>query len=1103
MAIESGLPQPGVQVIQQFRTVSPTIVAPTLVPCSVAPAFQVLEAMTQDSGGSDVINQEAVASIAAILVGSIAGPFAGLDGLTLEVSVDNGPVQEFTLADPETLGLSVQQIIDQLNSSFPAPSGFVAFDKLVGSSHYLGFRTVAKGDGHYLKVGTGTAQELVGLPLNYIVEGVTSYKQERIGITTSELPDPRSNMDELSVVTDTIRAFVNTGRALKEMKRDETFLRGGTTAILTGTTITFPLDLTSATTLAYSETVPMVTPTNVLFPASRNDASAATCSFAIASTTVTLTDTAAPFTAADVGRRVSIADATTPGNNGDFVILTVSTNGQQVTYTNATGATEAFATGGTPTTWTVAPIFAAIGALVANLNAQGLTTKWSSSANALVYTTTTGKLTISTAPTGLHLPTETSGLLPVASAIIAVDDGSSGTTTPLVDVLSDNFTTAGNVATLQGTVEITTLSGQEGKTFQVSVDGGPMQELVCPSGTLSHADILNWINDTLGAGTASWSGNYLVLTSHLSGNDGEIHIGVGTINSALGFTDSDVEYGVAFPPMPGDYVYGGGSFLGIVVTAAYGSNTHRIKLDRKISKDYWAASFYIEAKGIPSDLPATRPLPDLIVANQNITLKQNFLRDITGAVITSGRGQLVLSYKALRLDVSSAAANPGLITVDSTDTLETVLSPVNADNPLALMMYYSLVNAPGIEVSGIGVDEISDNEPEGSADGYSRALSFLEAKEVYALAPGTQSALVHQAFMTHVAAMSEPDARGERIVFICPEMPSENLPALVTSGTNGESAASTNVFESNLPSLSADMVAADLSPDQPLTYADGVFITVEGYAQRWNVASVSGTQITLRVSFSAGQNTDGFFTTDTLPGDLLQKTFAMYVRGASLVVPGTEDPDYSAIAAAYAALGSSYGSRRVYMVAPEKVSSVVDGIEQELPGYYLCAALAGMVGQLAPQQGFTNYPITGFTRPIGSNDVFSRLQMNNAAAGGTYWVIQNAAGAPLTTRHQLSTNLTSIESRELSITKVIDFMAKMLRAGLRNFIGRFNITQPFLDTLSTVVQGMLNFGVEQGVIVGGDLNNIIQSSDQPDTVLIDVTLDPPYPCNYIRLTLVI
>jgi hypothetical protein len=125
------------------------------------------------------------------------------------------------------------------------------------------------------------------------------------------------------------------------------------------------------------------------------------------------------------------------------------------------------------------------------------------------------------------------------------------------------------------------------------------------------------------------------------------------------------------------------------------------------------------------------------------------------------------------------------------------------------------------------------------------------------------------------------------------------------------------------------------------------------------------------------------------------------------------------------------------------------------------------------------------------------------AAGGVYILIQDAQNAPVICRHQLSTDTTSIETRELSITKVVDFTAKFMRAGLRNFIGRSNITQGFLDNLSTIVQGQLNFLVEGGTLIGADINNLIQDADAPDTILIDVTLDVPFPANYIRLTLVI
>jgi len=167
----------------------------------------------------------------------------------------------------------------------------------------------------------------------------------------------------------------------------------------------------------------------------------------------------------------------------------------------------------------------------------------------------------------------------------------------------------------------------------------------------------------------------------------------------------------------------------------------------------------------------------------------------------------------------------------------------------------------------------------------------------------------------------------------------------------------------------------------------------------------------------------------------------------------------------------------------------------------MCAAIAGMVGQQPPQQSFTNFPMTGFTRVIGSNDTFSQKQINIMAAGGVDVIVQDAPGGPLISQFALTTDLTSVETRTDSITKVVDFTAKFLRKGIKNFIGRFNITQGLLDTLSSVIQGLLGFLIENGVLVGADLNNIIQDEDNPDTVLVEVRLDVPFPCNFIKLTL--
>ena len=73
-----------------------------------------------------------------------------------------------------------------------------------------------------------------------------------------------------------------------------------------------------------------------------NDATGTGDSFSLAGTTITFTDAGATFQDSDVGKSMIIEGATTPGNNGTFVI-TSRISATQITYENASGATEAFA----------------------------------------------------------------------------------------------------------------------------------------------------------------------------------------------------------------------------------------------------------------------------------------------------------------------------------------------------------------------------------------------------------------------------------------------------------------------------------------------------------------------------------------------------------------------------------------------------------------------------------------------------------------------------------------------------------------------------------------------------------------------------------------
>ncbi len=564
-------------------------------------------------------------------------------------------------------------------------------------------------------------------------------------------------------------------------------------------------------------------------------------------------------------------------------------------------------------------------------------------------------------------------------------------------------------------------------------------------------------------------------------------------------------FGDPFIPLPGDELWIDGTFYAAISKVAPGGlvDTLRVAQLVGISPDV-GRHFYVVAKDITAGDPAigvTLPTPDFVLdLASNVILKHNQLRDITGAPVP-GKAPVYLQYTAVRQDVSPLASNPGLLRFNDTIALEDALAPISTANPLALGLFFALVNAPGIEVTGLGVDATSPDAEFGTVEAFTRAAEFLENFEVYALAPLTHDQTVGQVFNTHVNFMSDPTQKGERITLWNPETPVREVDALVASGTEGD-AITTVTFDTKVTNLSALLQNAGVNPIGTIPSTEGVFLDLAGDALNYSVESINGGVLTLRQVFAAGTNEDGFYATTALTLPIISEAFAVRVRGAELLtVSGTQDK--ARVADTIANLGQSFLNRRFWMTFPASCAATIGGLEQRINGFYMDAAIVGMIGQQPPQQSFTNYPMSGFTQVFGSNDSFRESYLNQMAAGGAYIIVQDVLGGPLSSRFALTTDLTSIETRTDSITKVVDFTAKFMRRGLRNFIGRFNITQGFLDTLGSVIQGLGGFLVETGVLIGLSLNNIIQDEDARDTVLVDTTLDPPFPCNYIRLTLVV
>jgi hypothetical protein len=1057
------LPRPGVEVIQVFRSVSPTVITPTLVPCVVGVCKQIVDVLIASAGGGKQLNPDALISLPGLFLAKAAtgtpAKYTGLNALHLDLSFNNGASVITTFADVSSLGLSPTAVVNAINAAFASAGMTGMTAELVGTTQFR-VRTLGVGPFQSITVAATTSANVLtafGIGAGHTYAGITTYDGHGFDIPPTNFPDPRKNLSQLGIDAASVRAFLSIGAGgLQEATRTRSFLRRGNTntaAVLTGT-----VDIT---TLTY--------PTD----------------FGVKTVTLTV--------------------------NGTAVLVTFGNPGNAAAVLSQINA-----------------------AILTAFGTQALTATLGTS-NHLVLTTalTTGNATVKITD-GTLLSTllgfTNNQTATGASSVEAVDDGNGDSLTPLLKVTGVNFTTGAGAGVLTGSVDFSVGGNRtalQGKSVVLS-DGRAPQTITFPGSLAAAADVIAAINAVMGAAAggglvATLNGSsQVVLTSIALGDDGQVRVeGNGAVGGSdgaallLGTAVTGQNYpvvarGAPFPAASGDEVYVDGVLVGHVTQVAPAAATDTLKIDTQVPINLaFGRSFYIIAVNLAGAATSTRPAADLIVgADGTATLKEELLRDTQGIPLAT-KANTYLAYSAVREDVSPLSANPGLLRFNDTDEVTASLAPVSPSNPLALGLFFALLNAPGAQVTGLGVDAISADSPFGTVEAFTRAAEFLEAFEVYGIAPLTHDQTVAQVFSTHASVMSEPANKGERVSVCNLAKPVSRVDKLVASGTNGNTVGSSGlVFDTGVASLPALLLNAGIDPTVTIPVSAGLFLDIVDDAKHYSITSVSGGVVTVKVSsFGPGDNDDNFYATTALnaaplPAQLIEDTFAVRIRGAALTQPSGV-PDKEGIAETYQAIGQTFLNRRFWSIVPDKCAATLDGIEQIIDGFYMASAIVGMIARFPPQQSFTNMPMAGFTRVIGSNDYFTEHQLNVIAAGGNYIIVQDAQGAPLTSRMALTSDMTSIETRTDSITKVVDFTAKFLRRGLRNFIGRFNITQSFLDSLGHIITGLLEFLATSGVLIGSHLNNIVQDASAPDTVLVDVTLDVPFPCNYIRLTLTV
>lgn len=441
---------------------------------------------------------------------------------------------------------------------------------------------------------------------------------------------------------------------------------------------------------------------------------------------------------------------------------------------------------------------------------------------------------------------------------------------------------------------------------------------------------------------------------------------------------------------------------------------------------------------------------------------------IYGRVVS---GEVHFAYRALRTDLSGA-----IQVLTTTGDIEGILGDTSDQNPLGLASVICMANTT-TQINVIAV-------PSDDLIGYETALELAEGHRLYALVPLTQEVDILSTFQAHVDQMSTPQEAAWRIALVNTAIPtSQNIGPYSSGFVNA------NGGNNTITVINGNYV---LTASNATFMSDGV---VPGDSVIVTAATGTPTQVgSLQVQQVLNNQQVVVAATGTA-------TAVSYYVGRTL--------SKAQKATAVAAASTTFTDKRVIHVQPDTVGITVDGVVKYLPGYYLCAALGGMVAGFPVQQGFTNVGVAGVADLKFSNFYFTRAQMNTMAAAGTLLFVQETQGSIPFVRHELTTDMSVLEFRELLVVKNWDWLSYLYADQLKSFIGKWNVTPDSLNTLRQTIISVSELVKGQKLpkigapLLSYKIASLAQDPNNKDQVIINLNISVVYPLNYINLFLII
>lgn len=394
---------------------------------------------------------------------------------------------------------------------------------------------------------------------------------------------------------------------------------------------------------------------------------------------------------------------------------------------------------------------------------------------------------------------------------------------------------------------------------------------------------------------------------------------------------------------------------------------------------------------------------------------------------------------------------PGLTdvvgSISSASSLDDLIpGSVDPDNPLKYAVSKALANSSGN--GGLTpVYYLAVSDPNDTA-AWQAAIDLLVGHtDVYGIVPLTRTQAVLDLFLASVGSESTPENGAWRVLWVnldsVPDIPVVSTGSTIpnyTAATTTDGQPCLCVFEAD-PNTTGHPITILRCPA-----GNGQFLV--------NGVRAGDTVRANYVGDGFGGYTYTEYTVDVVQSEdqlrLIAGPATATTVSAKVEVWRTLQPAEEA--AAIAAAAGSYSNRRVRAVWP---NTVMDGAN-EVPGYFLCAALSGLTAGVLPHQPVTKVAVAGFTSTPNTTR-FNRDQLNTMGGGGVWVVAQNLATGAIYNRQAVTTApYDQAELREEMVGRNLDSIAYRFKEQFEAYMGVTNAVASMRDEILLDVGNLIN-----------------------------------------------